>query len=154
MQIIGPELDRERDVEDILRSLPQWFGIEESIQMYVRDSKTLPGFGVETGSKLSGFISLMQHFTKAWEVHCIAVAANERNRGLGTVLLDQAESWLVQQGARYLQIKTIADTSSDPNYAETRKFYLSRGYEPIEVFPTLWGPTNPALQLVKVLSNV
>lgn len=66
MRIIGPDLDRERDCEAILRSLPQWFGIEESIQMYVRDSKSLPGFGVETGPKLSGFISLMQHFPKAW----------------------------------------------------------------------------------------
>jgi len=154
MRIIGPDLDRESDCEEILRSLPQWFGIEASIQMYVRDSKTLPGFGVKSGSKLAGFISLMQHFPKAWEVHCIAVLANERNRGLGTVLLDQAESWLAEQGAKYLQIKTIADTSSDPHYAETREFYLKRGYEAMEVFPTLWGPTNPALQLVKVLDNV
>jgi GNAT superfamily N-acetyltransferase len=154
MRIIGPDLNREHDVDNILRSLPKWFGIEESIQMYVRDSKTLPGFAVESGLKLAGFISLIQHFPKAWEVHCIAVSANERNSGLGTVLLNQAESWLAEQGAQYLQIKTIADTSSDPNYAETREFYLNRGYEPMEVFPTLWGPTNPALQLVKVLKNI
>lgn len=39
-------------------------------------------------------------------------------------------------------------------YAETRAFYRARGYTPLEVFPTLWSPRNPALQLVKVLDGV
>jgi len=149
--IIGPELNREDDCEAILRSLPKWFGIEKALQMYVRDSSQLPSFGFESGKQLGGFISLKEHFPRAWEVHCIAVSARERNRGIGTKLLEHAESWLVSQGVRFLQIKTIADTSPDPYYAETREFYLRKGYEPIEVFPELWAPTNPALQLVKHL---
>lgn len=152
MAIIGPNLQREKDCETILRSLPNWFGIEESIQMYVRDSTLVPSFGFESNSALSGFISLKEHFPGAWEVHCIAVLATDRNGGVGSELLNHAELWLASKGVRFLQIKTIADTSADPFYAETREFYLKRGYEPIEVFSELWGPTNPALQLVKVLN--
>ena len=33
-----------------------------------------------------------------------------------------------------------------------REFYQAKGYTPLEVFPTLWNPRNPALQLVKVLT--
>lgn len=151
MLILGPKLDRANECEEILRSLPKWFGIEESLQMFVRDSKLVPGFGFESNSKLTGFISLKEHFPHAWEVHCIAVMATDRNKGIGTKLLDRAESWLASKGVQFLQIKTIADTSSDPYYAETREFYIRKGYEPIEVFSDLWAPTNPALQLVKYL---
>lgn len=121
--------------------------------MYVQDSGILPGFGYESHSKLTGFISLTEHFPRAWEVHCIAVMATERNKGVGKKLLDHAESWLAANGVQFLQIKTIADSSSDPYYAETRKFYINRGYEPIEIFSDLWSPSNPALQLVKYLGS-
>ncbi len=151
--IVGPKLDCESDCEAILRSLPAWFGIEESIQMYVRDSKLMPGFAYESDSKLLGFISLLEHFPNAWEVHCIAVRSDDRSKGIGSKLLDHAESWLASEGVKFLQIKTIADTSPDINYAATRDFYLKRGYEAIEVFPSLWSPTNPALQLVKRLGE-
>jgi len=151
MVIIGPELNREDDCEEILRSLQKWFGIEKALQMYVRNSSQLPGFGIESGEQLVGFISLKEHFQSAWEVHCIAVLVKERSKGIGTKLLEHAESWLASKGVRFLQIKTIADTSPDPYYAETREFYLRKGYDPMEVFPELWAPTNPALQLVKYL---
>jgi GNAT superfamily N-acetyltransferase len=152
MNIIGPSLQREAECEAVLRSLPRWFGIEESLLMYVRDSAALPTFAVEQDERVIGFITLQEHFPVSWEVHCIAIAAEARNRGLGTLLLTQAESWLRSRGAQFLQIKTIAESSPSPEYAESRKFYAARGYLPLEVFPTLWHPRNPALQLVKSLN--
>ena len=41
--------------------------------------------------------------------------------------------------------------SPSPEYAETRGFYAKIGYLPLEVFPELWGPRLPVLQLVKTL---
>jgi len=128
-----------------------WFGIEEALLKYVRDSGRLPTFALDERGDLLGFLSLREHFPSSWEVHCIAVHAKARNKGLGTLLLDHAEQWLRNKGVRFLQIKTVADTSPSPEYAETRKFYARRGYTPLEVFPTLWSPRNPALQLIKVL---
>ena len=153
MKVIGPSLKRGSDCEAILRTLPEWFGIEESLQMYVRDSGSFPTFAVEESSNLLGFVSLRKHYEESWEVHCIAVSASYRNRGVGTVLLEHAEAWLAARGACFLQIKTISGSSSDPNYAQTRRFYLARGYTPIEEFPDLWGPTNPVLQLIKRIES-
>ena len=50
-------------------------------------------------------------------------------------------------------MKTVAATSASREYAETRKFYEAKGFTPLEVFPTLWDPWNPALQLFKVLDE-
>jgi GNAT superfamily N-acetyltransferase len=151
MKIVGPYLHREDECMEVLRSLPMWFGIEEALLMYARDSGTHPTFALESDQRIRGFITLQQHFPEAWEVHCMAMAAEARNEGHGTRLLLHAEGWLRTQGARYLQVKTVADASPSKEYGETRKFYVARGFTPLEAFPTLWSPRNPALQLIKVL---
>ena len=151
MTIIGPRMHREVECEAVLRSLPMWFGVEEALLMYARDTGELPTFACESAGRVEGFITLLQHFPESWEVHCIAVDARVRNRGLGTLLLSHAENWLRGQGARFLQIKTVAETSASREYAESRQFYAARGYTPLEVFPTLWSEAHPALQLVKAL---
>jgi GNAT superfamily N-acetyltransferase len=151
MQIIGPSLSAEAECEEILRSLPLWFGIEESLLMYAKDSGRLPTFAVCEAGRIVGFLSLMQHFPTAWEIHCVAIHAQSRNQGYGKALLSHAERWLVEQGVSLLQVKTIAATSASASYAQTREFYSRLGFLPLEVFPHLWSPSNPCLQLVKFL---
>jgi GNAT superfamily N-acetyltransferase len=152
MKIVGPSLRRQADCEAVLRSLPMWFGIEDALLTYARESGMFPTFALEQESRVHGFITLIQHFPVSWEVHCIAVAADARNKGLGTQLLNHAENWVAEQGARFLQIKTVASTSQSREYAQTQKFYEARGYLPPELFPTLWSPRNPALQLIKSIN--
>lgn len=150
--IIGPTLKREAECEAILRSLPQWFGIEESLTSYARDTGVMPTFAVDGPEGLRGFITLLEHFPESWEVHCIAVSASVRGTGIGTRLLAHAEKWLAQRSARFLQIKTIAAEKPDPHFNQTREYYVRRGYTPVEVFPIIWHPSNPALQLIKALN--
>lgn len=151
MFIVGPDLKRASECEAILRSLPMWFGIEPALLMYVRDSAELPTFGLAEEGRLIGFLTLQEHFPHAWEIHCIAISAAARGQGHGSRLLAHAESWLVDRGVRFLQVKTVAATGPSLEYAETRKFYERRAFVPIEIFPELWDPWNPALQYLKVL---
>jgi GNAT superfamily N-acetyltransferase len=151
MELLGPQLQLESQCEAVLRSLPQWFGIEEALRMYVADTARLPTFAFSENGAVVAFLSLMQHFPGSWEIHCVAVHSNARNRGHGTALLKHAEQWLLGQGVKYLQVKTVAHTSKSAAYAETREFYLAKGFTPLEIFPLLWAPQNPALQLIKVL---
>jgi len=153
MNIVGPHLQCQAECEAVLRSLPMWFGIEDALIMYARDSGTLPTFALVEQSRVVGFVTLLEHFAESWEVHCMAVEAQARNAGHGTQLLLHAENWLRSKGARFLQVKTVAEVNPNREYAETRKFYFARGFTPLEVFPTLWSPRNPALQLVKPLSE-
>lgn len=151
LPIIGPELDARAPCEQVLRSLPKWFGIEEALQMYADDTLRLPTFAAVDGERIVGFLSLLEHFPQAWEVHCMAVHADSRNAGCGRALLAHAEAWLVARQVTLLQVKTVAATSTSEAYALTRGFYTHVGFQPLEVFPLLWAPQNPCLQLVKFL---
>lgn len=151
MNLIGPDLQRAPECEAVLRSLPKWFGIERALQRYVEDTTRLPTFALENEQRIVGFLTLREHFPAAWDVHCMAIAAHARGQGLGTRLLAHSEAWLKERGVAFLQVKTVAATSPSVGYAQTRKFYEARGFTPLEVFPQLWDPWNPALQYIKYL---
>jgi GNAT superfamily N-acetyltransferase len=151
--IVGPELDAAAACEAVLRSLPAWFGIEEALLTYARDSARHPTFAVLEAGRMVGFLTLVEHFPRAWEIHCLAVHAQVRNKGHGRALMNHAEHWLSAQGVSFLQVKTIAATRADAHYAATRAFYTRLGFAPLEVFPALWSPANPCLQMIKVLES-
>jgi GNAT superfamily N-acetyltransferase len=151
MQLEGPCKGVAFECEAVLRSLPKWFGIEASLLEYVRDTERLPTFVARDEQSVLGFVTLREHFPEAWEIHCIAVHAARRGSGTGRALHHHVEQWLSARGARVLQVKTIADSAPSPEYAETRRFYAAMGYVPLEVFPELWTPVHPVLQLVKPL---
>jgi N-acetylglutamate synthase-like GNAT family acetyltransferase len=122
--------------------------------MYVEDTVRLPTFALEDEGRLVAFLSLREHFPKAWEIHCMAVEAAARGKGFVSTLLTHSEAWLVERSVTYLQVKTVAATSASVEYAETREFYLAKGFTPLEIFPELWDPWNPTLQLIKRLNAV
>lgn len=119
--------------------------------MYVEDTRRMPTFALEDDGHLVGFLTLREHFPTAWEIHCMAIESGARGRGLGSRLLAHAEQWLAGRGVEFLQVKTVAATSPSVEYAQTRRFYEARGFTPLEVFPALWDPRNPALQCIKRL---
>jgi N-acetylglutamate synthase-like GNAT family acetyltransferase len=152
VNIVGPQLNRMVECEAVLRTLPRWFGIEHALLMYVQDTAKLPTFAIEQDDRVVGFLTLREHFPTAWEVHCMAIEAQARGKYLGSELLAHSEAWLRKRGVEFLQVKTVAATSKSPEYAQTRKFYEARGFVPVEIFPELWDPRNPALQCIKRLS--
>jgi GNAT superfamily N-acetyltransferase len=150
MHFEGPCNTAADECERILRSVPKWFGIEESLLEYVADSKRFPTFLVVDAEPVA-FLTVREHFPESWEVHCIAVEGSRRSRGFGGALHRHVEDWLMARGALMLQIKTLAASHPSPEYAESRAFYTRMGYIPLEVHPQLWGPRLPVLQLVKQL---
>jgi GNAT superfamily N-acetyltransferase len=153
MQILGPVRDCSAECERILRTLPLWFGHEESLLEYARDAERHSTFFAMQDGRAVGFVTLHEHFPQAWEVHCIAVEAGHRGQGSGRWLQTAAEDWLVNKGVRLLQVKTLAATFPSEEYAQTREFYRAVGYLPLEVFPELWEAGLPVLLLVKVLRS-
>ena len=141
------------DVERLLRSLPEWFGIEHSLLDYVEDSRHLPTYVVceRDGGAIVGILLIKSHFPTAAEVHLMAVDRAWHRRGVGRALLRAAEEDLGKDGVRFLQVKTLSHSRDDENYERTRQFYLAQDFSPLEEFPDLWEPGNPALQLIKSL---
>ena len=73
-------------------------------------------------------------------------------------MLHHAETGLASEGTEYVQVrrwrrqvKTLAPGPRSDAYARTRRFYRSRGFRELEVFPDLWGAADPALQMIKAV---
>lgn len=137
--------------EPILRSLPDWFGIEEAIQNYLRAADENITFLAWNNNHAVGFLTLKLHNEFSAEIYVIAVKREFRRMGIGRALVTYAENFLRSKNFKFLQVKTIAEIHPSPEYAETRKFYQAMGFYPLEVFPELWGIEYPCLMMVKNL---
>ena len=133
---------------EILTALPDWFGIEESVDAYVRDVAGLPTFAVGR----DGFLALKQHTDAAAEIYVMGVRPESRRHGIGTALLEAAESFLRAREVEYLQVKTLGPSVASEHYAETRSFYAAHGFRPLEELTAIWGEENPCLIMVKRLA--
>ncbi len=69
-----------------------------------------------------------------WDLYWIAVSPGTQGKGVGTILLKEAEGRLTRSNARQL----IIETSSRPPYDPTRAFYLKRGYREVARVPDFY----------------
>lgn len=137
--------------EPILRALPEWFGIESMTKAYIESTDQMPTLLAFDGHQAIGFLTLNRHFPESAEIHVVGVHPDYHRQGVGRMLQAEAERWCREQGVRLLQVKTVSERRECPHYKKTRAFYLSMGFVPLEVFPTLWDEECPCLQLVKPL---
>lgn len=136
---------------DLLRSLPLWFGIEEAIQNYVKEVESMPMLAAFDGARVVGFYSLNFHNAFTAEIHVMAVHPEFHRRGLGRELQARAEEFLKKKNFEFMSVKTIASSKPNREYALTRKFYEAMEFRPVEEFKTLWGEANPCLLMIKKL---
>ena len=151
MNIVEVTQNRGALCAEILATLPGWFGIPESNAGYERDVEAMPMFAAYDGADALGFLALNRRTQHAIEIHVMGVRPTHHRSGTGRLLVVVAEAFARAQGARFLTVKTLSPSRSDQGYAKTRAFYEALGFLPIEEFPLLWNPENPALMLLKVL---
>lgn len=143
--------EKSKICEDILRTLPEWFGVEESTKAYINGVKDLLFYASYIDEKPVGFISFKEHYPRAYEVYVMGVYKEHQAKQIGSKLLAFGEEELRKVGAKFLQVKTLSESSDDKFYAKTRAFYIKNGFTPIEEFKTLWDEWNPCLLLLKAL---
>ena len=134
----------------ILATLPHWFGMPEANADYARMADSHPTF-VATADAAVGLTTITRFGGFAAEIHLMAVRPEHHRVGVGRAMLGAAEEWLRGLGVEYLQVKTLSPSRADAGYEKTRAFYEAMGFRPLEEFPLLWDPSNPALQLIKRL---
>lgn len=150
-RIEGPLFGQGAVADEILRLLPDWFGIEEAIVEYVRAVEVMPTFLAHVGDEVAGFASINRHNDYAAEIHVIGVRGPHHRTGIGRALVEHAERWLADQGVEYLQVKTLGPSRPDAHYERTRLFYEAMGFRALEELKTLWGERLPCLLMVKKL---
>ena len=138
--------------ELVLRNLPEWFGIEESIQKYMDQVKNKCFFAVKIGDKPIGFISIKDHNKYTSEIYVLGLLKEFHGKGIGKKLLNKVVRKLEQQKSKkFLTVKTLSDLHPDKYYKKTRKFYNEMDFYPLEEIKELWGEGNPCLYMIKIL---
>ncbi len=137
--------------EFILRSLPGWFGIEKAIIDYGEGVKDKLFLTVYVKSIPVGFIAMKEHNEHTSEIYVMGIVKELHGRGIGKRLLCNVERRMLEQGKKFMSVKTLSDSHPDGNYDRTRKFYRSVGFYPLEELKGLWGEENPCLIMVKPL---
>jgi ribosomal protein S18 acetylase RimI-like enzyme len=137
--------------EAILERLPDWFGIPESNRAYIASLSELPAFVARSDTGVTGFVTIAQRNPRSAEIHVIAVAPELHRRGIGRLLVREAEAWLRGRGVAWLHVKTRGPSSPDPFYARTQRFYEALGFKALFETTAFWGEEDPTLLLVKRL---
>ena len=58
-------------VDEVLKDLPEWFGIPESTQAYIEGAKDLQVWAAYQESDLTGFVSLSYSSEECAEIDCL-----------------------------------------------------------------------------------
>ncbi len=137
-------------VERVLRSLPDWFGIEEAVLDYVTKAETLESFLALEGNEVIGAALVDRHFPESAELTLIAVHASHRNTLAGRALVEAVEHQLRADGCKFLEVHTVGPSYPHEGYAETRTFYRAVGFSPMHEFDGLdWD--GPTVVMIKAL---
>jgi ribosomal protein S18 acetylase RimI-like enzyme len=151
VDVQGPLLGTASACGPILRDLPEWFGIPQATDQYIKDIQEQPTLVASVAGEAVGFLTLREHSEYAAEILVMGVRPESHRQGVGRALVTSAEQYLRQRGVEYLQVKTLSVRHTDESYARTRAFYSAMGFRPLEEFPQLWGEENPCLQMIKSL---
>lgn len=79
-------------VAEVLKDLPEWFGIPESTQAYIEGTTTLQVWTAYQESDLTRFVSLSYSSEDCAEIDCLGVKKAYQGRKIGSQLLATLES--------------------------------------------------------------
>ena len=150
VRLVADPDEKQAIARGILEALPDWFGIVESREAYIRQSAGDPFFAAERGGHALGFLCLKETGKSTVELAVMGVKKEWHRRGIGRMLFDAARAYAVSAGYAFMQVKTVKQ-GCYPDYDRTNLFYQSLGFQEFEVFPTLWDEYNPCQVYVMAL---
>lgn len=142
--------DKKRITRLILEALPDWFGIEESREEYIRECVDKPFFAAFCRDRPIGFICLKETGKETAELCVMGVLQEYHRKGVGRMLFEKLRETAKRLGYSFLQVKTV-QMGRYEDYDATNRFYLSLGFKEFEVFPLLWDEWNPCQIYVMTL---
>ncbi len=126
----------------ILEALPDWFGIKEARENYIRESVDCIFFAAYEQDKPVGFICLKETGRDTVEIHVMGVLMEYHRQSIGRKLFEKAKEKAVQKGYSFVQVKTV-QMGIYEEYDMTNRFYRSLGFKEFEVIRDLWDENNP-----------
>ena len=140
---ITDSCEKIRIAREILEALPEWFGLPEARENYIKNSadQLFFTFRAESGEEL-GFLTLAPTGKDTVELAVMGVKKEHHREGIGRALFLAAKTAAREAGFSFLQVKTVR-MGVYPEYDATNRFYLALGFKEFEMMPELWGEENP-----------
>jgi ribosomal protein S18 acetylase RimI-like enzyme len=137
--LIDTNVFRDSEIRVALEVIDSYFILPEE------DYTALGAFTL--GGKLLGYVCYgpTPCTVGTWDLYWIAVTPDAQAHGIGTRLLQEVERRLALKDARLV----IIETSSLPQYAATRAFYLRRGYDQVARVPDFYAQGDDRLIFAK-----
>lgn len=142
--------ERQRIARRVLEALPDWFGIPEARESYIRESEEQFFFAAFSKEEPVGFLCLKETGKATVELAVMGVLKEYHRMGIGRALFLAAKKYALEKGYSFLQVKTV-QMGRYEDYDRTNLFYVSLGFQEFEVFPTLWDEWNPCQVYVMAL---
>lgn len=139
---ISLQNEKLRITRTVLEALPEWFGIPEATNGYIKNSADKAFVAAFDGEKPIGFLYLSETGRATVELHCMGVLKEYHRHGVGRSLVDEAKLIAGEIGYDFMQVKTVQSGFYE-EYDRTNEFYKNCGFLEFEVFPELWGEANP-----------
>jgi len=146
--------DRER-VLDIVQATEMFtpeeiFFAREQVDIYLEQPHQRDYFLVVTEDEKGGVAGYLSYGATplaegAYDLYWMAVAPEAQGRGHGRELVVWLEKRVVEAGGRLILI----ETSSQPKYEKTRRFYLDLGYKEISRIPDFYKVGDGRITYVK-----
>lgn len=135
-------VEKAKIVRLILEALPDWFGVPESREAYIRESGSQLLYAAFDEDVPVGFICLKETGRDTAELAVLGVLKEYHRKGIGRELVLRAKEAAAGKGYSFLQVKTVRMGVYE-DYDDTNRFYLALGFKEFEVFPLLWDEKNP-----------
>ena len=142
IKIIDDYDDKQKIARQILEALPDWFGIEDARESYIKESADQLFFAAFDENQAIGFLCLKETGKDTLEISVMGVLKDYHRHGIGKELFLNAKKLAIENGYSFLQVKTV-QMGRYETYDNTNRFYLSLGFKEFEVFPDLWDKWNP-----------
>mgnify|MGYP000399915723 CR=1 FL=1 len=127
----------------ILEALPEWFGIPEAREEYIRESAGRIFFCAYDRNRPVGFLYLKETGNATVELYVMGIRKEYHRQGIGRLLFRQARDAAAGAGYAFMQVKTV-QMGKYEEYDRTNRFYLALGFREFEVFPTCGTKETPA----------
>ena len=88
------DIDEKSNIcNDILRALPDWFGVETSIIDYTNQVRQMPFYAAFDDGRAIGFAVLKIHNAFTHEICVMGILSEYHRRGIGKMLVECCEKY-------------------------------------------------------------
>lgn len=149
---IKDSLTKSAYTKEVLEKLPEWFGNKQALDNYAVKAAELSYWAaLNKENKCIGFFTVKIYYGHTGDIFVCGVLPEYHRNGIGKALYNIAESYLIQNGCKYIIVKTLSDAVSYQPYDRTREFYKSLGFEPLITLTEMWDDENSCLVMIKPL---